>query len=298
MRYIVVDLEWNNAFSSKSKRAINEIIEIGAVKLDENLNILDTLSTFVRPVVGKKLSKRVVDMTSITDSDVAGGISFINAVKLLNSWINKEDIVMTWGDTDIRVLVENCKEFSLGETVPFIGRYLDLQKYCQSEMGQGSASQQLGLSAAAELLGVEEDKFSHHRALDDSLMSTECLKKVFNEKALLKMARNCDEAFYRKLNFRTHYILDIHSPAIEPAALVCVCDVCGKKAKQLSDWKISCKAFQGIFRCPGCGRKFRKTVRFKQYFDHVSVSEKTHVIIKAKTDQKPDGKNIKASVSK
>lgn len=294
MRYIVVDLEWNNAFSSKSKKAINEIIEIGAVKLDEDLNIRDTISTFIRPSVGKKLSKRVVEMTSITDADVAGGMSFINAVKLLKSWISKDDIVMTWGDTDIRVFLENCKEFSLGETIPFLGKYLDLQKYCQSRLDGSFTTQQLGLSAAAELLGIKDDKFFHHRALDDSLLSVECLKKVFDESALQKMAKDCDEVFYRKLNFRTHYILDINSPAIEPSALICVCDVCGERAKQLDDWKISCQAFQGTFKCQNCGRKFRKTVRFKQYFDHVAVSEKTHVIIKAKTENDKVKKNAVA----
>lgn len=286
MRYIVIDLEWNNAFSAKSKKAINEIIEIGAVKLDENLCVKDTISTFIRPSISKKLSKRVVEMTNITDADVAGGMSFINAVKLLKSWIAPDDIVMTWGDTDIRVLVENCKEFSLGETIPFLGRYLDLQKYCQSKMNGSFTTQQLGLAAAAEILGIKDDKYSHHRALDDSLLSVECLKKVFDETSLLKMAKDCDEVFYRKLNFRTHYILDINSPAIEPAALVCICDVCGTQAKQLDDWKISCQAFQGIFKCQKCGRKFRKSVRFKQYFDHVSVSEKTYVLIKAKTENK------------
>lgn len=286
MRYIVIDLEWNNAFSAKSKKAINEIIEIGAVKLDENLCVKDTISTFIRPSISKKLSKRVVEMTNITDADVAGGMSFINAVKLLKSWIAPDDIVMTWGDTDIRVLVENCKEFSLGETIPFLGRYLDLQKYCQSKMNGSFTTQQLGLAAAAEILGIKDDKYSHHRALDDSLLSVECLKKVFDETSLLKMAKDCDEVFYRKLNFRTHYILDINSPAIEPAALVCICDVCGTRAKQLDDWKISCQAFQGIFKCQKCGRKFRKSVRFKQYFDHVSVSEKTYVLIKAKTENK------------
>lgn len=76
MRYIVVDLEWNNAFSPKSKKAINEIIEIGAVKLDENLAIKDTISTFIRPSVGKKLSKRVVEMTNITDKTTPRLIQF------------------------------------------------------------------------------------------------------------------------------------------------------------------------------------------------------------------------------
>ena len=38
MKYIILDLEWNSAYSVKESRFINEIIEIGAVKLDENLN--------------------------------------------------------------------------------------------------------------------------------------------------------------------------------------------------------------------------------------------------------------------
>ena len=44
MNYIVVDLEWNQAMSSKSSvfnklpiKLRGEIIEIGAVKLDENM---------------------------------------------------------------------------------------------------------------------------------------------------------------------------------------------------------------------------------------------------------------------
>ena len=39
MNFIIFDLEWNNAYNYKLKRGMNEIIEIGAVKLDENLKI-------------------------------------------------------------------------------------------------------------------------------------------------------------------------------------------------------------------------------------------------------------------
>lgn len=37
MQYIVADLEWNGAFSKKAHGYFNEIIEIGAVKLDSQL---------------------------------------------------------------------------------------------------------------------------------------------------------------------------------------------------------------------------------------------------------------------
>ena len=36
MQYIFLDLEWNNAYSKIHHRFVNEIIEIGAVKLNEN----------------------------------------------------------------------------------------------------------------------------------------------------------------------------------------------------------------------------------------------------------------------
>ena len=48
MQFVVMDLEWNNTYCKKKKGFLNEIIEIGAVKLDENLNQVDTFSLFIK----------------------------------------------------------------------------------------------------------------------------------------------------------------------------------------------------------------------------------------------------------
>ena len=37
MQYIILDLEWNTAFDKRRKEFVNEIIEFGAVKLDDSL---------------------------------------------------------------------------------------------------------------------------------------------------------------------------------------------------------------------------------------------------------------------
>ena len=55
MNFIIFDLEWNNAYSYAKKGFMNEIIEIGAVKLDENLKEIDRFREVVRPQVYKKL---------------------------------------------------------------------------------------------------------------------------------------------------------------------------------------------------------------------------------------------------
>ena len=42
MNYIIFDLEWDSVFYKPEKRFINQILQIGAVRLDGNFNITDT----------------------------------------------------------------------------------------------------------------------------------------------------------------------------------------------------------------------------------------------------------------
>ena len=44
MQFIVMDLEWNNTYAKKANGYINEIVEIGEVKLDKDLEMVDTFS--------------------------------------------------------------------------------------------------------------------------------------------------------------------------------------------------------------------------------------------------------------
>ena len=39
MQFIIMDLEWNNAYCKKLKGYINEIIEFGACKVDKDFNV-------------------------------------------------------------------------------------------------------------------------------------------------------------------------------------------------------------------------------------------------------------------
>ena len=48
MHYIFLDLEWNNAYSKMHHRFVNEIIEIGAVKLNEELIEVGRFDIFIK----------------------------------------------------------------------------------------------------------------------------------------------------------------------------------------------------------------------------------------------------------
>ncbi|MEG1835873.1 MAG: 3'-5' exonuclease [Oscillospiraceae bacterium] len=284
MQYIVMDLEWNNAYSKKLSGFINEVIEIGAVKLDDELNVTDTFSDVVKSQVGKKLQGRVKALTHITNEEISRGIPFQKAISNFSKWLGEEEnLFLTWGDGDIRTLIKNCEYFMGYTHIPFINNYCDLQKYCQSFIDSNITVQQVGLSAAAVALGINPDKFPHHRALDDSFLSVACFKKTFDNEKLKKYTHKCDNLYYEKLFFKPKIISDINNPLVDKTKFNCVCDVCGGKVKVKKDWRFINQSFRADFQCPTCKRDFKVCIRFKQYYDRLDVKKTFSEIVKADT---------------
>ena len=72
MNYIVLDMEWNQGYpgagvfiGDSRKILAGEIIQIGAVKLDENFKLLDTYSKLIKPVFYRKMHFKVEQLTGI-----------------------------------------------------------------------------------------------------------------------------------------------------------------------------------------------------------------------------------------
>ena len=78
MNYIVLDLEWNQPFKTKQMirkpvTLYGEIIQIGAVKLDENYHIVDTFKIMIKPVYYTRMCKKISKLTKITNQDLEYG---------------------------------------------------------------------------------------------------------------------------------------------------------------------------------------------------------------------------------
>ncbi|MBR5321248.1 MAG: exonuclease domain-containing protein [Clostridia bacterium] len=288
MTYIIMDLEWNNSYMKSTQKFINEIIEIGAVKLDKELKEIDTFSELIKPVVSRKLRSRIKNLTHITNDDIKTGRPFTKVISDFEKWVGDDAVFLTWGDTDIRTLLSNMKVFLQKEDIPFLRKYADLQRYCQCFINMENI-QQAGLSYAAQCLQIDAEQFPHHRALDDSLLSAECFKKTFDTNKLSEFIKECNEDFYARLAFHPYIIKHKDDPLIDKNIFNCYCDICGGKVKTIKKWKFTNQSFRGFFFCENCNREFRVNLRIKKFYDYIDIKRNYTEIIR--TDEKTEQKS-------
>lgn len=274
MTRVILDLEWNGAWSKQVKGYFNEIIEIGAVRLGEDGIIEDRLDVYIRPTVSRKLTKFVTGLTGITDEQVGSGVSFQQAMKQLERFVGSDEVVlMTWSTTDLLVLMENCRQFLGVERLTLFHRYLDLQAYAQQRMNV-SGGNQVALGKFAELVGLNSEEMELHHAIDDSVLSAAIFQKVYEPESFSRALSVVNEEFYRRITFRNVYISDINSPLIRRADLHFSCDACGRNLKRMKNWKFFNRMFFAPFRCESCGLDFTARVQAKQKYDGVEIKKR------------------------
>jgi DNA polymerase III epsilon subunit-like protein len=272
MNLVILDLEWNGTYSRRIKGFINEIIEFGAVKVDQNLNILDTFEALVRPQVGKKISGKIKTLTSITNEELAGGLQFMQVSSRFKKWMG-DAVLMTWGTSDILTLIENCRYFCGNGHIPFLSRYVNLQAYCE-KMLDYDATKQMGLSTSAQLLEIDEDGFDHHRALGDSLLSLRCFQKLYQLQSLIPFIQDAqNEEFYNRAQFKTVIVCDLNHPLIQRSDMSFNCDLCGCRAHRAGEWQLKNKSYRAVFICHDCHHKFYGRVQFKLKYEGLTVKK-------------------------
>ena len=291
MHYIILDMEWDGAYHKQHKRFINQILQIGAVKLDEKFNIVDIFDVTIKSSISKRVSKRFVELTGITKDMMLDGISLSQAVRAYNNWIGDDTVTITWSNSDLYTIAENEK-FLLENQKFKIDKYLDLQKFIEGELrllGHELKSQ-ISLSNAAELLGITTDNYDLHTAKDDSLLCAALLKKHYSKASFDKMIRDTsDPEFYRQLYFKPYYINRINDDRIQKETQIFHCDKCESVLKRLTKWKYHNSWFIANFMCNDCGKKYICRVSYRQTFDKLVVRRRMQEPKVKIVEEKADG---------
>lgn len=285
MKYVILDLEWNGTFSKRLDGFFNEIIEFGAAKVDSHMNLLGTFSSVVRPQIGKKLSEKVKRLTNITNEELDLGVPFTKALSQFKSFLG-DALLMTWGTSDILALMENCRYYTEQDRIPFLTSYVDLQSYCERRLYY-EPGKQMGLSTAAQLLGISEEGMEHHRALDDSLLSLECCRRLFDPETFAPFIQDAErDEFYDRISFKTTILCDLNNPLIDRSQMVFHCEDCGRKAKQRTEWEFKNKSYRAQFECKQCHKTFIGRIQFKLKYEGLLVKKKILPIIEKQNLEK------------
>ena len=277
MNFVILDLEWDSAYFVKEHRFINQIIQIGAVKLDENLKIIDTFQKIVKSAISKRLTPRFVELTGISKQMMSEGMPLYDAVEAFNNWAGKDKIILTWSNSDLFAIYENTRCL-LDNKIQFdIKDYVDLQKYVQNILKSKGheINSQISLSNASQMLSVSYEGLDLHTAKDDSILAAQLLKCTYDKALFETYIRDASsKEFYRRLTYKPHHLTSIKDREIKKEDLKFSCDVCGVDAKRITSWKYKNRWFIATFYCKNCKKRFVGRVSFKKNYDNVQVKKR------------------------
>ena len=186
-------------------------------------------------------------------------------------------MIITWGDGDIRVLLDNFKYLNGLKVVPFLKNYCDLQKAFQKTHGT-LKGQQIGLLNAAELIGIDPEQYIHHRALGDSMLTSDIFRKIYDSQSFPNDVVECNEDFYSKLLYKAKVIRNIDNPLVDKKKLCHNCENCSNACEQLTPWKFRCQFFRANFYCSECDLTYSVGIRFKKLYDKVEFRKIVSVL--------------------
>lgn len=248
MRFIVLDLEWNQCPNGKAYEVAElpfEIFEIGAVMLDENREIVDTFSCYIRPSVYKELHYVARGLTHVNMSMLKNGIDFKTAAERFLDWCGTDGYMMcTWGTGDLLELQRNMKYFKVDRTLDYPLYYYDVQKLFSIDAEDGKIRR--SLESAVGMLGIDK-KMDFHSAKGDAYYTAEVLKRInfgavkgFFSIDTYRIPMSKAEEI--EVNFGT-YVKQVSQGYASrdellksPDILSSVCYMCGKPARKRIRW--------------------------------------------------------------
>ncbi len=178
MNYIVIDLEWNQSplgRDSQEKMLPFEIIEIGAIKLNKDREIVGEFQQLIRPQVYQEIHSKTKEIIHMDMAELHDGVSFKEAATKLFQWCGEDYLFCTWGSMDLTELQRNLDYYKITDYISGPITYYDVQKIFSISFEEEKNPRTL--SYAIEYLKIES-KEDFHRALFDAKYTAEIFKRL------------------------------------------------------------------------------------------------------------------------
>jgi len=166
-RYVIVDLEMCMipACNRTPNRILkNELIQIGAVLLDEDLEVAETYMSYVSPEFGA-IDPFIQRLTGITRSDTANAPNAADALSDFVEWLPDDAVLVSWSKSDEQQIRNEIKCKSIH--VPGLDKYLDTWIDCQETFGEKmDTARTYKLSEALIISGIDYIDGEHDALVD------------------------------------------------------------------------------------------------------------------------------------
>ncbi|MGL5150244.1 MAG: exonuclease domain-containing protein [Clostridium sp.] len=270
MAYIIIDLEFNNLFeidkfipdyrmnnqNEVNGTVKNEIIQIGAIKIDKYMKVQDELKVFIKQSIFSRLNPKISEMTNITQEDLDNGVEFIEGMDMLKEFMDEGDILCSWAKDDVREIVTNSIFHGYNYS-SLLNEYIDIQEYCSKVLGTHKV---LGLKNALNKLKINADEERLHDALNDAYYEYHVFKRLYNSRVIKNyIIKDIYKMPMIRVDSSKNYILNINK-------VQGVCPKCGNKIQRESDivpqgWRY---VYTGI--CSKCKSKIFSEIEVKKNF--------------------------------
>lgn len=254
MNYIILDMEWNQALSNAQMvrspvMLYGEIIQIGAIKVNDKFEYLDKIKINVRPQYYKIMNPHVEKITGISGEQLKTGETFRTAFNRFSQWCadGNEFRFITWGFDDLGILADNLALHGLDTS--FGADYINLQLIYNRQLK--SEHLQCALSTAAESLGIPLD-VQVHDAFNDAFLTYEVCKKLDMTLGIAEYTEYSATITAPIYKDAVEGIRDPKKMLNDSRVTTVKCPKCGAALK-FKEWLFSGKNCKSVTRCGDCG---------------------------------------------
>lgn len=257
MHYIVIDLEWNQTYHEKavatqkelSIRLRGEVIQIGAVKLDESLALCGSYRITVKPRFYKKIHRHVMRLTGIDQAQLDHGVPLSAAMESFHRFCGDDAVFLTWGPDDMPMLFDNLRANKL--TYTFLDKYYDMQPMFNRETD--GEKRQRSLEYAMEYFGIDMN-LPAHDALNDALFTARVAQKLNIAEGIRVADAATGEYLYEGLfgdaDSGEHGFPTVERALATPAMASPVCPMCKKPLVQKEPMlHAKGQKYQALYNC-------------------------------------------------
>ena len=290
MNYVVLDLEWNqpvDGIRTEDRELPFEIVEIGAILLNEERKIIGEFTQIVKPTVYHEMNEVTRNLIHLRMKELKQGKSFPETMKEFLEWCGEDYVFCTWGSLDLVELQRNMKYHGLEpiDYRPF--PYLDVQKLFSIAFEDRKVRR--SLEFAVDYLGIPVD-IPFHRAFSDAYYTAKVMAEITDPDVFSNYSfdtYHIPETRKDEVNVLFHDYAKYISRGFEDKILAMQdrevtstrCYVCKKNARRKINWfSVNGKHFYSVSQCEKHGYMKGK-IRLKKSEDGKIYVVKTQKLI-------------------